>query len=145
MTKVCYSCKETKEFSLFRKNKGTKDGFTASCKRCLNAVRDAYYKANPEKNRERSIKQHYGLSMQQLELLYKEQKGSCAICGKHLELYSKDKTASLDVARVDHDHTTGKVRGLLCNHCNIGIGHMKDNVVLLRNAVKYLEEFESSD
>jgi hypothetical protein len=42
-------------------------------------------------------------------------------------------------------HTTGKVRGLLCNHCNIGIGHMKDNVVLLRNAVKYLEEFESSD
>ena len=143
--KECLSCRETKELSLFRRNNRTKDGFTSSCKKCLNLVRDAYYKANPEKNRERSIKQNYGISMEQLELLYEKQKGSCAICGKHLDLYSNNKEDSLHVARVDHCHTTGKVRGLLCNHCNIGIGHMRDNIVLLRNAVQYLEEFESSD
>jgi hypothetical protein len=41
---------------------------------------------------------------------------------------------------VDHDHITGKVRGLLCNDCNLGIGHFKDNIEKLKLAIKYLEE-----
>jgi hypothetical protein len=41
---------------------------------------------------------------------------------------------------VDHNHMTGKVRGLLCHHCNVGIGHFEDNIVLLSNAITYLGE-----
>ena len=48
------------------------------------------------------------------------------ICGKDEKLV------------VDHDHKTGKVRGLLCNHCNRGLGHFRDNVKFLEDAVKYL-------
>lgn len=63
-----------------------------------------------------------------LEMLEK-QNGKCAICGKEIvdrHLF------------VDHSHDTGEVRGLLCHHCNIGIGFLRDDVEILRNAIKYL-------
>ena len=60
--------------------------------------------------------------------LLKKQKGKCKIC-KH-----EDKLV------VDHDHKTGKVRGLLCASCNIALGRFNDNLNIMKNAVKYLDE-----
>lgn len=58
-----------------------------------------------------------------------EQNNCCAICKTH------------DSLRVDHDHKTGVVRGLLCNNCNLGIGLLKDNIEIFNNAIDYLTKF----
>lgn len=63
--------------------------------------------------------------------MHAEQAGLCAIC--HGE------TNGQGDLHVDHDHVTGKVRGLLCSRCNTGIGMMGDNTALLRKAIEYLE------
>jgi hypothetical protein len=64
--------------------------------------------------------------------LLKKQGNVCAICGKGLE---KDKRLA-----VDHNHKTGKIRGLLCVNCNMMLGMSKDNINTLKSAIKYLEE-----
>lgn len=74
------------------------------------------------------------MTLEQYNAMLIEQKGVCAICGKSEEVSPKG------VLSIDHDHTTGKVRGLLCDTCNRGgLGHFYDNVSLLRNAIKYLK------
>lgn len=57
---------------------------------------------------------------------------TCGICG------ATESSGGKKQLHVDHDHTTGKIRGLLCNHCNLGIGHFKDDTELLQAAIKYL-------
>jgi hypothetical protein len=61
----------------------------------------------------------------------------CKICGKNLLPYSKDKT---ERGHIDHCHTTGKVRGVLCDLCNKGLGQFKDNIETLEKAINYLKE-----
>lgn len=77
----------------------------------------------------RSMKYKYGTSEQDIRDMQDSQKGCCAICKQSLELPS-----------IDHCHTTGKVRGLLCQHCNVLIGMSKDNINTIQNAIKYLED-----
>ncbi len=77
----------------------------------------------------------YGLqSYEDFDRLFEEKNGTCHICGASLEYDGKD-------THVDHDHITGKVRGLLCRGCNHGLGHFKDNPAALRAAADYLERF----
>jgi hypothetical protein len=85
------------------------------------------------------------MTWEQLEDLYEKQQGSCAICGKHIAMYTERGGDQLQVGRVDHCHSSGKIRGLLCNKCNIGLGHFEDNVVALRNAIDYIEEHKDVD
>ena len=74
----------------------------------------------------------YGVSAEFLADLLREQDGRCAICMKPFVKTPRGKPV------VDHDHKTGKVRGLLCDHCNAGLGLFKDNARLLLAAVHYL-------
>lgn len=74
--------------------------------------------------------ERYGISQEQYNALFNEQKGACAICSEHPE------TRCLDV---DHKHGTTKVRGLLCSRCNTGLGLFMDSPELLREAAFYLE------
>ncbi len=77
----------------------------------------------------------YGLnSYEDFDRLYQEHDGGCHICGAALEHDGKD-------THVDHDHETGRPRGLLCRGCNHGLGHFKDNPTALRAAADYLERF----
>lgn len=69
------------------------------------------------------------------ELLAK-QGGKCAICG--CEEYIVGRGGEVKPLAVDHDHNTGKVRGLLCQNCNVGLGYFWDNPTWLLNAVRYL-------
>lgn len=62
------------------------------------------------------------------------QRGECAICGA-----TEGGHGRTDELLVDHDHTTGEVRGLLCHGCNGGLGHFRDNVDVLQSAMLYLE------
>jgi hypothetical protein len=74
------------------------------------------------------LKYEYNLSMDDFASLLQSQDNKCAICQ---DPFSK-------TPHVDHDHTTGKIRGLLCNNCNAGIGFLKDSPKLLRLAIEYL-------
>jgi hypothetical protein len=65
-------------------------------------------------------------------------RGKCGICGNDLKLPEKRRGQSLEVVAVDHNHSTGKVRGLLCNRCNKGLGFFKDSSELLNSAIRYL-------
>ena len=87
-----------------------------------------------EKGRRRNwhLLRTYGLSSTDYATLLAKQGGGCAICGR---LPARGKRA----LNVDHDHTTGKIRGLLCDNCNNGLGLFRDNVDLLLAAGLYLE------
>ncbi len=78
------------------------------------------------------LKRLYGLSYKDRQLFLFRQHNRCAICNTHLNFVYR---AKLDV---DHNHKTGKVRGLLCSSCNNILGRCKDNVHILKMAVKYL-------
>jgi hypothetical protein len=78
-----------------------------------------------------ALKRHYDLTPEDYLSMLESQKGRCAICSTH----QKDLKRSL---QVDHDHKTGKVRGLLCNSCNGGLGLFKDETHLLYMAAGYL-------
>jgi hypothetical protein len=85
---------------------------------------------------ERQLRDRFGITADEYWRLWREQKGLCKICGKPQCVGTK-----LDV---DHDHETGKIRGLLCRQCNTGIGLLRDSVSLLFRAIKYLLDSGSS-
>lgn len=76
----------------------------------------------------------YGLTEDEYDFIFEQQGGSCKLCS------FKPRIRNL---AIDHDHRTGKVRGLLCNECNLGLGKFKDDPELLKEAAKYLEEHGS--
>ena len=69
---------------------------------------------------------------------YEEQEPMCKICGKTVHKAPENSKDKQDQAVIDHDHKTGKLRGLLCHQCNVGIGNFKDDVNILMNAILYL-------
>jgi Recombination endonuclease VII len=92
-----------------------------------------------DKHRKASLKSMYGLTPLGYRQLHSQQGGVCAICGK--ELPSEWKRG----ACIDHDHKTKKVRGLLCMHCNHGLGKFQDSISVLGRAADYLAKHGSHD
>lgn len=84
--------------------------------------------------RKSELKLRYGITLEDFERMVLAQGNLCAICNEPPE--NKDSTK----LHIDHCHTTGKVRGLLCRSCNIAIGYLNDDINLLQNAIKYLEK-----
>ena len=84
---------------------------------------------NPEKLKALELKRSFGISLSDYGAMMKLQGDRCAICGGI--------DARLALA-VDHDHVTGKIRGLLCGRCNKGVGHFHDDQALLKLAIEYL-------
>jgi len=78
------------------------------------------------------MKYNYGITLDDYNCMYKLQLGVCMIC-------NQAETNGKRLA-IDHDHSTGKVRGLLCNHCNIGLGKFFDNPQLLQSAINYIND-----
>lgn len=140
--RTCNVCKKTNLEVRFRKGEGN------ICAACRNEQTYEYMrnhkekyrehsrnwsKRNPEKIRNITLNYLYNISLDDYNKLLLEQNNVCAICSK--ENIVKNKPLA-----VDHCHTTGKVRGLLCYHCNDGLGKFKDNINSLNYAVKYLEK-----
>jgi len=133
LTRTCHKCGTEKSSDDFFKTSPYK------CKICHRIDKKAWVKNNPEK--EKKLQQKYynlsklrkfGISEEEYKLLKESQNHSCAICNT-----LEDPNKSL---AIDHCHTTGKVRGLLCTACNLAIGGFKDNIDLLKSAIKYLEK-----
>lgn len=81
--------------------------------------------------KERNLQREHSLSLDEYDKIFDKQNGVCAICGNPPE---KKRLA------VDHCHRTGKIRGLLCTRCNIGLDYFKDSIFNLASAIKYLEQ-----
>ena len=92
-----------------------------------------YYAKNEEYSYGRGISRAYGIDLVEYNKLLVKQKHSCYICKKHKDTFKKRLC-------VDHNHKTGKVRGLLCASCNYVLGHSKDSVRILKTMIKYLKE-----
>lgn len=124
----CTTCKEFKPASEFkleaRPNSRYKDGINmrSKCKTC-----------DELRKYKRFIQKTYGISWNDFQELLVKQDNKCAICKSE---DNKNKRAQR--LFVDHDHKTGKVRGLLCSKCNHGIGHFDDDAEVLYSAANYL-------
>lgn len=89
-------------------------------------------KNNPEARKRNMLKSAYGLSLEKYKEMMHDQEGCCFGCSTpHSELKRG--------LMVDHCHKTGKIRGLLCERCNSALGMVKDNIKIMRNLIKYLE------
>ena len=96
--------------------------------------------------REWNLWHKYGLSLQDFENLLAAQGGACAICLRQFAAIEyRNKKTHKSVWHVDHDHTTGAVRGVLCFQCNSGLGKFRDNPEILRAGAAYLEKHTNSE
>lgn len=131
----CSKCRTVKSREEFPRNSAQKDGMHNECKPCMRERARERHRRNPHYGH--LIK--YGLTKEDYDALLEGQNGGCAICGCPPARRKKQRS---DLFHVDHDHVTGKVRGLLCFNCNGGLGQFKDDAERLRRAVAYLEEVQ---
>ena len=118
-TKKCSVCKSVSAVTEFANNRSTKDGLRYECRACM---------------RVQKFQQRYGITLQQWDQMFIDQRGRCLICEIDLPAMGKG-------VHTDHCHNTGNVRGLLCSHCNLTLGHAKDNPNTLRAAAEYIEDY----
>lgn len=130
-TKICIRCHESKPLDKFVKGKRYVDGRQNECKACHNTASNAwantdygkaYHKRataewvanNPERRHHNTLVRKYGISLEDYNDMMEKQQGMCPICGSNL--------VPGRLTHVDHCHSTGKVRGLLCSPCNRALG-----------------------
>lgn len=118
----------------YEKNKEACKERTKEHPSCI-AAREKYRKKPETKERIRNwrLLQNYGITNQDYEQMLKDQDFCCAGCGLHQNVIEKK-------LNVDHDHATGKIRGLLCGNCNRALGLVKDNFETLLRLHKYLRK-----
>ena len=87
-------------------------------------------------NKDRDLKYNFGISIYAYEDMFEKQGGVCAIC--QLPETSRHNNV-IKMLAVDHDHSTGEIRGLLCSNCNTALGLFGDNKETLKAAIKYLK------
>lgn len=153
-TKICTDCKIEKPITEFGKQGQHKDGLNSWCKKCMskrqkiyqkkyrasgkaNVTRNKWYNNNRKKyNRmllKSHLKRHYGITVEQYEQMLANQNCVCAICKK------PETSKNRKYLAVDHNHKTGKIRGLVCNTCNCLLGFAKDDPNILQIAGEYLK------
>lgn len=148
-TKWCAGCSRTRQIKFFGKCKGRPLGLAYYCKSCAKNKNRKFRTKNPrgykklytnwrKKNplRLRSIgwiRYWPNLTnkerIEQYEKLFKNQKGKCKLCKKYQNKY----------LAVDHCHRTKKVRGLLCNSCNLAVGHIETKIKIINKILKYIK------
>jgi hypothetical protein len=143
----CDKCNGTEFYQTVNRNKPR-----FSCKNCMKNRAKQYRISHKERlneqdrergkmphriiqNQARFLKSKYNLTLDQYRAMRLEQNEKCAVCNQVFDDDNRHKTC-----HVDHDHKTGKIRGLLCCECNLAIGKMKDSPELLEKAAKYLED-----
>lgn len=153
--KKCFKCKKTKSLMEFHKNgyqrkkekhKGT-SGLRNDCKECSTAIHRVYFNENTDEINARrraayhedktkaiawNLKRYYGITLEFYNQMMRNQNNKCAVC----EISQGDSDRRFSV---DHCHTTGRIRGLLCTNCNRGLGLLKDDPKLIESAIRYLE------
>ena len=140
MGKQCSKCGDILPIYKFVQRKRTPDGLRSQCKDCDSKTNkeirqrklEEDYLGTRLKERKNNLKRMFGMSIEEYDKKLGDQGGGCKLCG--LECISGKRLA------VDHDHKTGKIRDLLCNNCNAGLGKFQDNPELLIKAADYLRK-----
>jgi len=167
MLKNCSGCKTQKSLAEFSKSVSTPSGYQSRCRECSRASNKVWYeknknnwhqierrrakhrkykdknkawlKANPDKaklyDRKKFLAAKYNMTIAEHEGMLAAQGFVCAACGSPSPNSKKGWST-------DHCHKTGRVRGILCHHCNVGIGHAKDSVETLYSWIVYLKKSE---
>jgi hypothetical protein len=143
VTKVCTKCKEEKNLDQFKNRRGNQKHLLHSwCKSCEYKASQDWRKLNPEKVRIYRAKDPWtlkkrtrrlGMTVEEFWNMYESQEGKCAICLQDI---------AAENSAIDHNHKTGKIRGILCKSCNRGIGLLKDSSEVLNRGSNYLLENE---
>lgn len=131
-TKICYACKQEKPVSMFYRSNIRY--YQKECKECCKDRKYAWSKTQEGKDSgtRTKLKARFGITVEQYNEMLVQQQYLCAICDRHEHIFTKK-------LAVDHCHTTGTIRGLLCRHCNLALGNMEDIPSRLRAAADYLE------
>lgn len=110
----------------------------SQCTKCRVAYNKTYREENKEKflavERKSKLKITYGITPEQYDVMLTKQNGRCAICS------TKKPGGRTKMFFIDHCHSTGSIRGLLCMRCNTGLGLFLDSPKFLANAISYLKE-----
>lgn len=129
--KKCSVCNAIKTASEFGKN--NRGNLNSRCRSCDREYAREYRRKNPEKVKESKRRAKYNMTSSYKEML-NAQNGRCKVCNVHAEdVHNK-------VLHVDHCHSTGQVRGLLCSNCNTALGLLKDNLYNIERLFNYLKE-----
>jgi hypothetical protein len=132
----CCACKTFKRKRYFATCRRKRNGLQSICKKCSGLAAKHYRQTHLQRLKNTHLKhrlKRFGITPEYYDSLLLAQKGVCAICGGK----EKRKLA------VDHDHSTNKIRGLLCTRCNNGLGAFRDNIVLLNTAIVYINKNRS--
>lgn len=131
--KTCVKCGTLKPIEKFNKCKSHSDGLASWCKQC----NSEHCKMYLDHRRNLKMQKAYGITgLDKLDMIDK-QKGCCAICSKKFKGYSGYNI------HVDHDHDNGKVRGILCNTCNLAVGQLEKIILPNHMAfMNYLHKWE---
>ena len=130
-TKECTKCGVEKPVTEYYHRDKVKGTLRNDCKECVKA-QSAKQEYDAAWFQQHHLRKTYGITLEQYDQMLTEQGGGCAICGT---TEPKGKNGRF---HVDHCHTEGHIRGLLCHACNLGLGHFKDNVKTLAKAIEYL-------
>lgn len=145
LEKSCSKCGEVKSYKEFYKGKGR---LTSQCKACTDERLKSFHAKNPdaqskfrssEYNRSSMYKKAYGLSIEDVRKMHEGQMGLCANRACSLEIFVDVAKGDKRKAFVDHCHSTGKVRGLLCISCNTSLGLLEQKSKVL-GLVEYLQK-----
>lgn len=135
-TKQCSRCKEVKPLTEFHLRSKKEPWPKSACIQCHRERAKGYWRNNPlpkEVQREKNLRKSFGIGVADYNKLLEEQGGCCAICGTNSCSSGKN-------FAVDHCHTTGVIRGLLCKFCNTALGQFQDSPEILTKAIAYLEK-----
>lgn len=138
--RICKDCKNPLQEGEYKLKFGN---WCMSCRRIYHRVQTARYRQSLrdrgipevtlEERRKRNLKDNFNLTLDEYEVMRESQDFKCKICKRPERVNNK-------ALAVDHDHKTGQIRGLLCHHCNVGLGHFEDNEELLMKAISYLKD-----
>lgn len=120
-------CHTWKHLGDFYKDKSAANGRASKCKPCCNLL-----------NRHKKRYERYGLTRQQFEEKFEAQNGQCAACEVELELEGRRTRSPC----VDHNHSTGEIRDILCTRCNLAAGNLKDSSERARKLMNYLKKWK---
>ena len=144
--KWCPTCKVEKPLGAYTilKSGARKGHPVGACKSCRSVLHKNSKRKDPTIYERiewpAKLKSLYGITREQYDSMLKEQDGRCAIC-KSKDSYSRNyKTTKVSKFAVDHCHTTGKVRGLLCTKCNRALGMVSDSIETVLRMAEYLRK-----
>lgn len=140
LTKVCTKCKVTNKLEDFIIDCRRKDGKGSHCRKCNASYCRIRHNTNKDVPWAYKLQYNFNLTISDYNQILFLQDNKCAICLKE-EIIIDNRTNKVKRLAVDHNHTTGKVRGLLCGNCNVGLGKFKEDLFNLQSAYKYISRF----